>query len=69
MAKLCAICMKNKKFQEIVGTKFYKVPLRSDYINNDKIYVWENTHKLLWSKGVCGIKTGITTSAGPCLAT
>jgi D-alanyl-D-alanine carboxypeptidase len=24
---------------------------------------------LLWSKGVSGIKTGITVAAGPCLAT
>lgn len=60
--------MKNSRFKQVVGTKFYKVPHRPDIINN-KNYAWENTHKLLWSKGVHGIKTGITTSAGPCLAT
>jgi D-alanyl-D-alanine carboxypeptidase len=61
--------MKNKKFRQIVGSKFYKVPFRSEYQKNSRPYAWENTHKLLWSKGVSGIKTGITTSAGPCLAT
>lgn len=60
--------MKNKKFRQIVSTKLYKTVYREDY-PDQKIYVWENTHKLLWSKGVTGIKTGITTSAGPCLAT
>lgn len=31
---------------------------------------WENTNRLLWKKGSCciGMKTGITKSAGPCLA-
>lgn len=28
---------------------------------------WENTNKLL-DYGFCGIKTGVTTDAGPCLA-
>lgn len=61
--------MKNKKFKTIVGTKHYRAPIREEYKNNKKRYFWENTHKLLWSKGVTGIKTGVTTSAGPCLAT
>lgn len=30
---------------------------------------WENTNKLLLKKEWYGIKTGITDSAGPCLAT
>lgn len=62
--------MKNIKFRQIVGTKFYKSAYRPD-IPDQRIYTWENTHKLLhWPKGgVTGIKTGITTSAGPCLAT
>ncbi len=38
-------------------------------LRNQRSYGWENTQKLLWSKGVNGIKTGITTTAGPCLAT
>ena len=28
--------------------------------------IWENTNKMLF-KGFCGIKTGITSEAGPCL--
>ena len=42
---------------------------------SDKIIVlktvkWENTHQLLQNKPelYIGIKTGVTTSAGPCLA-
>ena len=29
---------------------------------------WENTNKLLRRPGFIGIKTGITVTAGPCLA-
>lgn len=29
--------------------------------------IWKNTNKLL-KKGYCGLKTGITNNAGPCLA-
>lgn len=76
IARLCSVCMKNQKFRQIVSTKFYKVPksaggtLQDGHtLRNQKSYGWENTQKLLWSKGVNGIKTGITTTAGPCLAT
>ena len=31
--------------------------------------MWENTNKLLRRKGFIGIKTGVTVTAGPCLAT
>lgn len=31
-------------------------------------YKWENTNKLIDTDGFNGIKTGITPSAGPCLA-
>lgn len=33
----------------------------------DHVYKWENTNQLL-KEGFDGIKTGITPSAGPCLA-
>jgi D-alanyl-D-alanine carboxypeptidase len=33
-----------------------------------KWYKWENTNKLLDIQGFDGIKTGITPTAGPCLA-
>jgi D-alanyl-D-alanine carboxypeptidase len=32
-----------------------------------RIYAWKNTNRLL-DRGFIGIKTGITDSAGPCLA-
>ncbi len=31
--------------------------------------VWENTNKLLRRPNFIGVKTGVTVSAGPCLAT
>mmetsp|Transcript_5561 Transcript_5561/g.6293 ORF Transcript_5561/g.6293 Transcript_5561/m.6293 type:complete len:105 (-) Transcript_5561:11-325(-) len=34
-----------------------------------KYYTWENTNKMLWRLGYNGLKTGITHTAGPCLAT
>lgn len=66
IALLCCFCMKNALFQEIVQKKYFKVDKRENVFRN---YYWENTQKLLWQKGVFGIKTGITTNAGPCLAT
>jgi len=36
---------------------------------NARFYRWENTHQMLGQKGVNGIKTGVTQSAGPCLCT
>ena len=66
IAKLSAICMNDKRFCEIVNTKLYTVEKKG---KNGKVYRWENTHKLIGQKGVTPIKTGITTSAGPCLAT
>ena len=35
---------------------------------NKREVVWENTNKLLRRKGFEGIKTGVTATAGPCLA-
>lgn len=69
LARLCTFCMKDQKFRQIVGTKFYKVPKVTEHGRNQRTYNWENTQKLLWNKGVNGIKTGVTTSAGPCLVT
>lgn len=45
------------------------MPKVFDDIKNQRGYYWENTQKLLWSKGVNGVKTGVTISAGPCLST
>ncbi|CAD8146297.1 unnamed protein product [Paramecium pentaurelia] len=54
-------CLKYELFQTVISSKEYVV--KSLY----KQYEWKNTNKLL-DKGFFGIKTGITDSAGPCLA-
>ena len=36
--------------------------------NATRIVEWENTNKLLRRDGFVGLKTGITVTAGPCLA-
>lgn len=66
IAKLTSYAMKNKKFREIVDTKLHT----AEIIGQDgvtRFQVWENTNKLL-GNSFCGVKTGITDAAGPCLA-
>jgi D-alanyl-D-alanine carboxypeptidase len=69
VAKLSAVCLKDQRFRAIVNTKFYKVPKKGYGYTNSRSYKWENTHKMLGQKGITPIKTGITMSAGACLAT
>lgn len=69
VAKLSATCLKDARFRQIVSTKFFKVPKKCATHMNSRSYKWENTHKMLGQKGVIPIKTGVTNSAGPCLAT
>jgi D-alanyl-D-alanine carboxypeptidase len=59
--------MKLKEFREIVGTKFYQIKKNAN--GNKKSYKWTNTHMMLGQRGINGIKTGITPTAGPCLCT
>ena len=64
VGKLAAHCMKISCFKEIVGSKEYSC---EGYRQCSKrTFCWKNTHMLLW-KGFNGIKTGVTTNAGPCL--
>ena len=69
IAKLSAFCLDDHRFREVVNTKFYKVPKQFGTIKNSCSYKWENTHKMIGQQGVTPIKTGVTNSAGPCLAT
>jgi D-alanyl-D-alanine carboxypeptidase len=69
MAKLGALCMGDARFAKVVGTKYYHVARKKDINGNKRTYRWENTHRMIEQSGVTGIKTGITNSAGPCLAT
>lgn len=64
IGKLCCYAMDNHYFRDIViqqtrETRSKKFP--------GHVYKWENTNNLL-KEGFDGIKTGITPTAGPCLA-
>ncbi|CAM3569913.1 D-alanyl-D-alanine carboxypeptidase family protein [Marinicrinis lubricantis] len=64
MAKLTAYALKNDTFQEIVGTKYKKVPNPFE----DWDHVWRNKNKMLsMYEGADGVKTGYTKKAGRCL--
>ena len=64
IAKLSFNCMKNATFRHIVRTQKYTCGSR---ICVGFLYQWQNTNKLL-EMGYTGLKTGITPTAGPCLA-
>lgn len=67
MAILTQYAMKNKTFQKIFGTKFYK----SNSMNEEKVRYWKNKHKLVTSmyKYATGGKTGYTKKARRTLVT
>lgn len=61
---------KHSLLDEICNTKTYELRSR---IRNSHTYKWRNTNDMLWnSEGpegkFTGIKTGVTPTAGPCLA-
>lgn len=64
LAVLSCYCMKLNLFCKIVSTKKYACSI----FNSAGIrkVEWVNTNILL-DKGYCGVKTGITPAAGPCL--
>ena len=66
MAILSAFAMKKMSFRMIVKRKTYECAI----VQSNRVLrpiTWENTNKLL-NHGYDGLKTGITPSAGPCLA-
>ncbi len=70
MAKLSRIALnQHELLQVVVNTKDYVVPSR---IKKGHKYAWKNTNFLLWQQDsmgtFAGIKTGVTPTAGPCLA-
>ena len=68
VGQLCCSALANEELLRIVNTKEYNcVITNSKRGDGSRAIRWENTNKLLW-KGFLGIKTGITTAAGPCLA-
>lgn len=66
LAKLCTLCMKNELFRRITSCKFFRATVKSG--ESTRVVEWENTNKLLRREGFAGLKTGITVTAGPCLA-
>ena len=69
MALLCSVCLDIPLFRKIVSTKLYHYKVCDPSTKRKFTLTWENTHKLLRRPGFIGIKTGITVTAGPCLAT
>ena len=63
--KISQFAQNDKLFREVVKTKFYTGQIERDHKEVD--ITWENTNKLL-DRGYKGVKTGITSVAGPCLS-
>lgn len=67
VAKLCCYALKMPRFSKVVSTKEHTAKIQNPEEGSVIEKTWTNTNKLLW-KGWDGIKTGITDTAGPCLA-
>lgn len=68
MAMLIQECLKFDIFNEVIKTPKYKCWI-CDVEGGKREVTWENTNKLLRRPHFTGIKTGVTITAGPCLAT
>ena len=68
MSFLICECLKIDIFKEVVATKKYSCWIEDNEGVKREI-VWENTNKLLRRPNFIGVKTGVTVTAGPCLAT
>lgn len=64
IGRLCCAAMKNEAFRSVVSVSNHKY---HSTVYQGHVYEWENTNILL-KQGYTGIKTGITATAGPCLA-
>jgi serine-type D-Ala-D-Ala carboxypeptidase (penicillin-binding protein 5/6) len=58
--------MNNELFRKITSCKTYRTTVKNG--ESTRAIEWENTNKLLRREGFIGLKTGITVTAGPCLA-
>ena len=67
LAVLSNYALSVPQFKEIVNSKEHSANIYSLRLEEHKSICWKNTNKLL-AKGFDGIKTGVTDSAGPCLA-
>jgi D-alanyl-D-alanine carboxypeptidase (penicillin-binding protein 5/6) len=64
IGRLCCATMQNDMFRSVVKESNHKY---HSTVYEGHVYDWENTNILL-KQGYTGIKTGITNTAGPCLA-
>jgi serine-type D-Ala-D-Ala carboxypeptidase (penicillin-binding protein 5/6) len=67
LALLTSACLQIPLFCRVVSTQLHRTWVRNE--GGKKEMVWENTNKLLRREGFIGAKTGVTVTAGPCLAT
>jgi D-alanyl-D-alanine carboxypeptidase len=65
---LTCIAMKNNTFAELVGKKEFSCKVYNRTFSQYRNVSWKNTNRLLNTEGFVGVKTGVTPSAGPCLA-
>ena len=73
VALLIDYALRNSFFRKIVQTKEYSCLIKEEEVNGEfrkKMVSWKNTHRFVQAKeGLYkGVKTGITETAGPCLA-
>jgi len=68
MARLCVYAMRDSGFEFYVKQKSRQIAV-STADGRNLSYKVANTNVLLGKQGVTGIKTGLTTAAGQCLAT
>jgi D-alanyl-D-alanine carboxypeptidase len=66
-AKLTFQCLKYDMIKEVCSKKFYTCEIEQ-FDQSTRIATWENTNKLLGKEGWRGLKTGVTTAAGPCFS-
>ena len=67
LGKLGAVCMRNPRFREIVRAKVHSCVAYNIDNRTCRRLKWGNTNRLL-DTGWLGIKTGHTSTAGPCLS-
>lgn len=68
LVRLCIHCMSRQDFREIVGRRNHSCTILNRKYVGQRTQTWHNTNRLLHNDSFIGIKTGITPSAGPCLA-
>ena len=65
-AMLVSQCLAIPLFNKVVATQELRTWVVNEGVRRELI--WENTNKLLRRPGFVGTKTGVTATAGPCLA-